>query len=126
MPLPVKLQASILSWVGEKPPTEPMPNEEEAAVAAAAEAACSARYEEQSGGLRCATSLSCLSAADLFLLSNAAAEAGSPCVVVKDDFLGQQEASRVYQGWLYRTHVHRCCLVAISSTQCTLLCHRQY
>lgn len=92
MPLPVKLQASILSWVGETPPTAA------ARAAVATTTKSPVRHEEEQGGKLEEEVCSCLSAADVFLLSDAAAAAGSPCVVVKDGFLGQEETSRVYQG----------------------------
>lgn len=39
-----------------------------------------------------------LSPADLFALSDEAAAAGSPCVVVKDGLLGKEDALRAYEG----------------------------
>lgn len=41
---------------------------------------------------------SILSVTDIFSLSDAAATVGSPCVVIKDSFLGRERALRVLEG----------------------------
>ena len=92
MALPVKLQASILSWIGDNvsQPLEdalPLPSVS----------------EEGEGETREQVTYPFLNPADLFSLSNAGAAAGSPCVVVKDGFLGRAQALRAYEGgcWLF-------------------------
>lgn len=80
MALPAKIQASILSWIGESSaaPSEP---------AATEDGAAPEKYQYP-----------LLTPADLFSLSSEGLAAGSPGVVVKDGFLGQEQASRAYQG----------------------------
>lgn len=77
MALPAKLQASILSWVGESSavPSQPVATED---------------GETYPYPL--------LTPADLFSLSSEGLAAGSPGVVVKDGFLGREEASRAHEG----------------------------
>lgn len=81
MALPAKIQASVLSWVGESSaaPSEP--------AAAGDDAASTERYQYP-----------LLTPADLFSLSSEGLAAGSPGVVVKDGFLGREQASRAYNG----------------------------
>ncbi|CAM9405116.1 unnamed protein product, partial [Laminaria digitata] len=89
MALPVKLQASILSWIGNdaSEPSEPaLP--------------LSSVRREGEGETREQVTNPRLSPADLFSLSNAAAAAGSPCVVIKDGFLGRAQALRAYEAAL--------------------------
>lgn len=88
MALPAKIQASILSWVGESSaaaPSEPAATEDSAAASAAAPERY--RYPHP-----------LLTPADLFSLSSEALAAGSPGVVVKDGFLGREHALRAYDG----------------------------
>lgn len=89
MVLPVKLQASILSWMGEDsiPAVDYAPERAPDGPVVAVE-----RATTESDWYPA------LSPTDLFSLSNAAAAAGSPCVVIKDRFLGQEEALRVHEG----------------------------
>ena len=81
MTLPAKIQASILSWVGESSagPSEP--------AARGDDAATTETYQYP-----------LLTPADLFSLSSKGLAAGSPGVVVKDGFLGREQASRAYDG----------------------------
>lgn len=87
MALPVKLQADILSWIGDdaSEPSEP------------ALSLPSFIGEGEAETRQQATNPS-LNPADLFSLSNAGAAAGSPAVVVKDGFLGRAQALRAYEG----------------------------
>lgn len=88
MALPAKLQASILSWVGESPtvPSRPVATED-GDVDDAAAAHEKHRYP-----------VLLLTPADLFSLSSEGMAAGSPGVVVKDGFLGREQAFRAYEG----------------------------
>lgn len=95
MALPARLQASILSWVGESP--EPPPETAAAATAVAAQTtAAAARRQEEQQQQYCYHPL--LTPADLFSLSSKGVAAGSPGVVVKDGFLGREQALRCYEG----------------------------
>ena len=87
MALPAKLQRNILSWVGETAPTS--------------SATPKARVNGDERSLGSNNGLDhFLSPTDLFSLSDAAAVSGSPCVVVKDGFLGRENALRVHEGEL--------------------------
>ncbi|CAM9544677.1 unnamed protein product [Pylaiella littoralis] len=94
MTLPAKLQTSILSWVGEssEPRSEPV------AAAPAAVAAATATGREEKSGSNSYYPL--LTPADLFSLSSQGVAAGSPGVVVKDGFLGREQALRSYEAAL--------------------------
>lgn len=87
MALPVKLQASILSWISDdaSEPSEPS-------------LSLPSVSGEGVGKTRQQVTNPFLNPADLFSLSNAGAAAGSPCVVVKDGFLGRSQALRAYEG----------------------------
>jgi len=78
MALPAKLQANILSWVedGSAAPSKPVSTEEDDVYNAS----------------------NLLTPADLFSLSSLGLAAGSPGVVVKDGFLGREQAVRAYEG----------------------------
>lgn len=80
MALPAKLQASILSWVegGSAAPSKPVSTGRDA------------------NDVFNASNL--LTPADLFSLSSRGLAAGSPGVVVKDGFLGREQALRAYEG----------------------------
>lgn len=98
MPLPVRLQATILSWVGETATATEgdIPGVLETTLSPSrAEPAEDAETKIKDESVPMS---SCLSPADLFSLSDEAAAAGSPCVVVKDGFLGREEALRVHKG----------------------------
>lgn len=89
MVLPVKLQANILSW---------MANDSIPALDSAPP-----RAPDDPVGAEGRVRTECdwytsLSPTELFSLSNTAAAAGSPCVVIKDRFLGKEQASRVHDG----------------------------
>ncbi|CAM9191310.1 unnamed protein product, partial [Ascophyllum nodosum] len=87
MALPAKLQRNILSWVGETAPTS--------------SATPKARVNGDERSLGSNNGLDhFLSPTDLFSLSDAAAVSGSPCVVVKDGFLGRENALRVHEAAL--------------------------
>lgn len=90
MSLPVKLQAGILSWVGD---ILPVPTED---------AGSSPGGKDGKGESEAAVLDPCLSPADLFCLSTAGIAAGSPGFVIKDGFLGREQALRVYEGGLCR------------------------
>lgn len=92
MALPVKLQANILSWMTKDsiPALDSAPPRAPDDIMGAEERA--------STKCDCVTSLS---PTELFSLSSAAAAAGSPCVVIKDRFLGKEQASRVHDGELH-------------------------
>eukprot|EP00752_Nemacystus_decipiens_P002980 g2766.t2 len=79
MALPAKIQASILSWVGESSVDPSSP------AASGDDAAATEKYQHP-----------LLTPADLFSLSSEGLAAGSPGVVVKDRFLGREQASRAY------------------------------
>ena len=87
MALPVKLQAGILSWIGDdaSEPSEPA-------------LSLPSLSGEGEGETRQKVTNPFLNPADLFSLSNAGAAAGSPSVVVKDGFLGRAQALRAYEG----------------------------
>lgn len=87
MALPAKLQASILSWIHDDASTPSEPALPLSSVSGEGEN--KTRQEVKN---------SLLSPADLFSLSNAGAAAGSPCVVVKDEFLGRAQALQAYEG----------------------------
>lgn len=97
MVLPAKIQASILSWAAESSEVPSKP-------AAAAEAPVAP--EERSNW-----NYPLLTPGDLFSLSSEGVAAGSPGVVVKDGFLGREQALRSYEG-------EESCL---SRTGCSLL-----
>lgn len=105
MTLPAKLQASILSWVGEssEPRSEPV------VAAPAAVAAATATGREEKSGSNSYYPL--LTPADLFSLSSQGVAAGSPGVVVKDGFLGREQALRSYEG-------ETCFLLLVSCKVC--------
>lgn len=87
MALPVKLQRSILSWVGDDTIVSP--------------ATVCVQVSSDEDGLDDTNDVDpTLSPMDLFSLSDAAAAAGSPCVVIKDDFLGREKAFGVHKGEL--------------------------
>lgn len=92
MALPPKLQTNIMSWVGDNstPPSDTALPHTGAYV--------TGEGDRQPNG---DCTYPCLSPADLFSLSNAAAAAGSPCVVIKDRFLGREQALRAYEGELW-------------------------
>lgn len=96
MVLPAKLQASILSWVGE---SWELPSEPAAAAAAAETTAAAAAAGQQQQEECCCYPL--LTPADLFSLSSKGVAAGSPGLVVKDGFLGREQALRCYEGEFY-------------------------
>lgn len=87
MALPAKLQASILSWVdgGSAAPSKHGSTKQDADVFNAS---------------------SLLTPADLFTLSSRGLAAGSPGVVVKDVFLGREQALRAYEGGSMRCFCH--------------------
>lgn len=97
MVLPVKLQANILSWMKEEstPSLEYAPPRVPDDTTAGAETRSSTECEWNT----------CFSPTELFLLSNAAAAAGAPCVVIKDRFIEKEQASRVYEGERYTLFV---------------------
>lgn len=85
MALPAKLQHSILSWVGDD--------------TKASTATASVKVSSNEDGLDGTNDVDpTLSPMDLFSLSDAAAAAGSPCVVIKDNFLGREKAFDVHKG----------------------------
>lgn len=82
MALPAKLQHSILSWVGND-----------------TIASTSLKVSSDEDVLYGINDVDpTLSPMDLFSLSDAAAAAGSPCVVIKDNFLGREKAFGVHKG----------------------------
>lgn len=91
MVLPVKLQASILSWVGEGP----------------AESSQHSGKDDGSTSIQ-THSYPLLTPADLFSLSSQGMAAGSPGVVVKDGFLGQEQAMRARMGEMCLHLLARC------------------
>lgn len=92
MALPVKLQARVLSWLGENQVPSSIPEPPEAPRDETGED----ERQEAINSNYC-PSLS-LSPMDLFSLNDIAAAAGSPCVVVKDGFLGRDHALRAHEG----------------------------